>query len=230
MQFSFEPVRLCIFGSFYRGAAVIRRALELQRAHPDRVLLTGIATDDPTSPRVCPSRRVWQYVTDPTERNMVMELATQNAIPVWRESIKGDPFHAQFTSEWRPDICYMATFGQRVPARVFDVPRLGFYNFHPCVDRAWPSYVGGNPFQEMIAAKEQFGVLAMHQVDEEWDHGALIANSRRYSILRDDTVVSLHKKSAREAADMFEWHISPLIGLPDSGYQPSFPRAEEVAI
>ena len=230
MQHKSEPLRLCVFGSFYRGEAVARKVLELQAQFSDRIALVGIATDDPLSPRVSPSRRVWQYVTEPAEREMVPMLAAANDVPLWRESIKNDAFHDLFAREWRPDICYMATFGQRVPPHIFDVPHLGFYNFHPCVDRAWPSYVGGNPFQAMIDAKERFGVLAMHQVDEEWDNGALIALSQRYAVGADDTVPSLHRKTAAEAANMVEWHIRPFLGLPRPEYEPQLPAAKEVAV
>ena len=44
--------------------------------------------------------------------------------------VKTPEFERMFTEEWTPDLCLMATFGQLIPKRLFQVPRRGFYNFH----------------------------------------------------------------------------------------------------
>jgi len=215
-----EPVRVAVFGSYYQGKAVIDELLSLQAHYPAAISLVGIATDDPLSPRVSPQRRIWRFATQ-NEYGMIPEIANQNAIPVWSGSIKGDDFFEQFAEKWKPDICYMATFGQRVPERVFDIPRLGFFNFHPAVDREWPSYTGGDPFGGMIAAREPFCSLAMHAIDEEFDHGPLVAFSERVHIGAEDTILSMYKKTSLSTAEMVRWHLGSLrIVAPHESYQP----------
>jgi methionyl-tRNA formyltransferase len=114
----------------------------------------------------------------------------------------------------------MGTFGQKVPSSIFDSMPLGFYNFHPCVNRHWPSYVGGNPFRAMIENNEQECVLAMHEVDEQWDNGALVTFSRSFSIGSNDDVISLHKKTAIAAPELMEMHLNTFLNIPDIGRLP----------
>ena len=217
---AFRPIRVAVFGSYYQGKAVIEKLLELQQQYPDALCLVGVATDDPSSPRVSPQKRIWRFAA-PEEYDMIPKLAAENNIPVWTGSIKETSFYQQFAEDWRPDVCYMATFGQKIPAPVFDQPRLGFYNFHPAVDRAWPSYTGGDPFGGMIAAKEPFCSVAMHEVDEEFDHGPLLAFSEPVLIKTDDTILSMYKKTSATTADMVQWHLGEMkITSPVHNYKP----------
>lgn len=215
-----DPVRIAVFGSYHQGKAVIDKILELQRDNPNALCLVGIATDDPTSPRVSPQKRIWR-LADPSEYSMIPDVANQNGVPVWNGSVKQDQFSRMFAEEWKPDICYMATFGQRIPAHIFEMPRLGFFNFHPAVNRAWPSYVGGNPFQGMIDAKEPHCSLAMHAVDEQFDHGDLVAFSEPVPITPSDTILSMYKKTSPPTGEMVQWHLGELrIIPPHRNYKP----------
>jgi methionyl-tRNA formyltransferase len=225
-----EPVRVAVFGSYYQGKAVIEKLLELQNHHPDILRLVGIATDDPLSPRVSPQKRIWRFAT-PDEYEMIPEIANKNNVPFWNGSVKTDDFQHMYAEEWRPDICYMATFGQRVPIPVFDFARLGFYNFHPSVDRDWPSYVGGNPFQGMIDAQEPYCSIAMHEIDEEFDHGPLVAFSEPVPIKSDDTILSMYKKTSPTTADMVQWHLGELKIVPSyPNYRPKRAALLEAAV
>lgn len=207
------PLRLAIFGSFLRGSALIGEALALQKSHPEKIALVGIATDNPADRRILPHRRVWQYVPAPADREMVANLARAHGIAPWLDSIKTEEFRTRFEAEWRPDVCYMGTFGQLIPATLFSRPPLGFYNLHPCKPGTWPSYVGGNPFQAMLQAGERSGAVALHEVNEKWDDGRLVAFSRSYAIADGDDVVELHRRSSPEAAWLMGWHLRGLLGL-----------------
>ena len=44
--------------------------------------------------------------------------------------VKTPEFFEMFMDEWRPSLCLMATFGQRIPTPLINYPSLGFYNFH----------------------------------------------------------------------------------------------------
>ena len=215
-----EPARVAIFGSYHQGEAVIGKILELQKQYPDFIRLVGIATDDPRNNCVSPQRRIWR-LANPSDYDMIPQIAAQNNVPVWTGIVKGDDFFQEFSERWKPDVCYMATFGQLVPARIFDRSRLGFFNFHPAVDREWPSYAGGDPFGRMIAAKEPHCSVAMHEIDETFDNGKLVAFSPPVPIGPSDTVLSMYKRTSPPTAELVHWHLGELsIVPPRPNYHP----------
>jgi folate-dependent phosphoribosylglycinamide formyltransferase PurN len=214
-------LRVAIFGSFYRGEQLIRAILAFKHEHPRLIDFAGIATDDPFHPRTSPDKRVWQYLSDEEKAvhvRGIVTLAQAHKVPVWQGNIKGPKFASTFAA-WKPDVVYMGTFGQRIPRHLFEQPAYGFLNFHPTVDhRKWPSYVGGNPFSEMIAQGERHGAIALHEVNEEFDDGPLISFSGNFRLLPNDTVVALHQRTAVEAGKMVEWHLRELFGMPQPRY------------
>lgn len=211
-------VRVVVFGSFYRGYYVLHELL-----HGDASLLVevvGVATDDAAQAFVSPGKRVWQYPHVPAERTMVPSLAAAHGIEVYSGRVKTPEFYALMNERWKPDLCIMATFGQKINAELFDAPRLGFYNLHPCIDDGWPShYVGGNPFQALLDTHKSYTVIAMHRVDGGFDTGELIAYSERVAIPPHVGVVDLHKITSPVAGRLAAAQISQIIaraGAPQS--------------
>lgn len=203
-------MRVAVFGSFYRGYHVLHELLA--GALADRVEVVGVATDDPDQPFVSPAKRVWQYRHAQAERHMVARLAAEHGVPVWAGRVKTPEFYALFEKSWRPDVAVMATFGQKIDARLFGYPRLGFFNLHPCLDDGWPSrYVGGNPFQKLIDDGSPYCVIAMHQVDDGFDTGPLVAMSERIALPAGAGVVDLHKLTAPVAARLVVRELSRLL-------------------
>jgi len=205
-----DKIRLAVFGSFYRGREVLQEALQGRLARLVRVV--GVATDAPAQSYVSPRKRVWQYPHEPWEERMVTELAESAGIQVYDGRIKIEEFYALFSQRWRPDLCIMATFGQRIDARLFEYPRLGFYNLHPCLDDAWPSrYRGGNPFAALMAEGRTYGVIALHRVDADFDTGELIAYSPPFPLHPKVSVVELHKLTAPVAAELAARELERII-------------------
>lgn len=205
-----DKVRLAVFGSFYRGREVLREALQGRLA--PLVKVVGVATDAPDQSYVSPHKRVWQYPHEPWEERMVTELAEAAGIEVHDGRVKTEEFYALFSQRWRPDLCIMATFGQLIDARLFDYPRLGFYNLHPCLDDAWPSrYRGGNPFAALMAEGRTYGVIALHRVDANFDTGELISYSPHFPLHPNASVVELHKLTAPVAADLAATELERII-------------------
>ncbi|WP_123785222.1 formyltransferase family protein [Pseudazoarcus pumilus] len=204
-------LRVAVFGSFYRGYHVLHELLHGDLA--GRVCVVGVATDDPTQSFVSPTKRVWQYPHEPSERTMVARLAAEHGIECWSGRVKTPAFYARFEQHWRPDVAIMATFGQRIDARLYSFPRLGFFNLHPCKDDDWPShYVGGNPFQRLIDDGSDYCVIAMHQVDDGFDTGALRAFSERIPIPAGAGVVEMHKCSSPIAARLAARELATMTG------------------
>jgi methionyl-tRNA formyltransferase len=194
-------VRVAVFGSFYRGFYLLHEMLHGPIA--DRIEVVGVATDDPSSTWVAADRRVWQYPHTPAETTLVADLAQAQGLDVYTGKVNSEPFHAIIEQQWRPDICIMGTFGQRIKRRLIDVPRLGFYNLHPCIDDTWPSkYIGGNPFDALMRDGKTYTCVVMHQVDEGFDTGPFVAISDRIAIPPGASVTDMHKITSFSAAQL----------------------------
>lgn len=206
-----EKIRVAVFGSFYRGFYVLKELLSGPLSA--NLIVVGVATDDPTQNFVSPQKRLWQYPHTTQEEEMVKNLARLSGIDTYSGRVKTPEFYNIMESKWQPDLCVTATFGQKIDSRLFNAPPLGFYNFHPCIDDAWPSrYAGCNPFQALIDDHREYAVLAMHRVNECFDSGELIAYSEKIYIPDHVDVIDLHKITspiagkfaAREVARIIE--------------------------
>ena len=113
-------------------------------------------------------------------------MAREHGIPVYRGRIKTPEFERMFVEDWSPDLCLMATFGQLIPKRLFQVPRLGFYNFHHA-DDAWPSYPGPDPIAAMVRDGRTHLVLTIHKVTDVIDGGGSSHGPTRWGFPRGST-------------------------------------------
>jgi methionyl-tRNA formyltransferase len=187
-----RKIRVAVFGSFYRGYFVLHELLH--GALADTVEVVGVATDDPAERFVSPHKRVWQYPHTEAEQTMVERLAARHGLKAYKGRVKTPEFYALCEEQWRPELCIMATFGQRIDSRLFDYPRLGFFNLHPCIEDGWPSrYAGSNPFQALLDTGRDHAVIALHRVNDGFDTGDLIAYSEHIPIPPGVGVVDLHK-------------------------------------
>ena len=203
-------VRVAVFGSFYRGFHVLSKFLEEQLRQ--KVEGVGVATDDASQAFVSPGKRVWQYPHTLDEREMVQKLARSHGIDVYTGRVKTPEFYERMDEVWKPDLCIMATFGQKINATLHQKPPLGFFNLHPCIDDHWPSkYVGGNPFQALLDEGKTYSVIAMHHVDDGFDTGELVAYSERIAIPPNAGVVDLHKLTSPFAARLAASEIEKII-------------------
>lgn len=205
-------MNVVLFGSFYRGFFILNELLFGPLR--DRVRVVGVATDDPTAPFVSAHKRVWQYPHTRQEETLVADLARKHDIPVYTGRVKDADFYGIYEHQWQPDLCLMATFGQRIDARLFTRPTRGFYNFHPSDNGAWPScYAGGNPFSAMAEQGEPCCVMSLHEVDELIDHGRRVAVSDPIWIPPGASVVDMHKISSPMAALLLRRELPGLLGL-----------------
>lgn len=207
-------IRCAFFGSFYRGQAVLRELVTMKNR--GSIDLVGICSDDPSQSFVSPMKRVWQYPHQRFEEELVADEAAQAGMSVFQGKVKTTEFYSIFENEWCPDICFMATFGQKIDARLFSFPRLGFFNLHPSFDDAWPSYPGGNPFSEMIRDGKSYCVISMHLVDEGFDTGKLISRSPRIIIPKNASIIDLHKLTAVYAGFLVRNYCEHLLRLPET--------------
>ncbi len=204
-------IRVSLFCSLYRGEAMIEAIKDIHQKFPE-VVLVGVASDDPTKPWVNPEKRIWKHVQSKKEVDLVKNLAEEEGIPFWNDQINTEKFLDIYLNKWKPDVCYMGVFGQKIPEKIWSYPLFGFYNFHTCGGESWPSDVGGNPIGSLLARKKKRASIAMHEVDNKWDHGELVAFSDFFPINKHDNPLNINKLSSRLVREMIIWHISGLIG------------------
>ncbi len=87
----------------------------------------------------------------------------------------------------RPDLGVVASFGALIPQEVINWPKKGLLNLHPSL---LPKYRGPTPVPTAILNDERETGLTIIKVDEQIDHGPIIAQFKE-AIKKEDTSESL---------------------------------------
>ncbi len=207
-----RKIRIAMFGSFYRGYYMLDELLH--GPLKDHFTVVGVASDDVSESFISSKVRVWQYPHLPVEETMVERRSNQHDLPFYKGRIKCEAFYEKYEQEWAPDMCVSATFGQRIDARLFKFPGLGFFNIHPCIEDGWPSkYAGPNPFQALMDDGHDYAMAALHRVDDGFDTGELIAMSSRIAMPPHATVVDMHKITSPVVARFAAYELAKLAGV-----------------
>ena len=183
-------MRVAVFGSFLGGYYVLKELLSDELVH--RVEVKGVATDDPTQLFTHPNVRLWKYPHTRDDELLVPRFAQANGIPVYTGRVKSAEFYEVFFNQWQPDLCLMATFGQKIPNSLISYPSLGFYNFHHSGD-TWPSYPGPDPVAAMLQDGRKHLVLTIHKVTGVIDGGEFVARSHQVAIPEGINAVEMHR-------------------------------------
>jgi len=192
---------------------MLKTLLSFQKRFPE-IKIIGVATDDPTKAWTSPQKRLWQYPHTKEEEDMVADLAKKNGIPVWQGRVKTEEFSKIFSKDWMPDLCYMGVFGQKIPEAIWSSPLYGFYNFHSCAGLVWPSNGGPQAFESMASDGESRGAVAVHVVDNKFDHGPLVAFSEFFPFFRQESVMKTFKRTSPLIEKLMSWHLRKILGLP----------------
>ena len=140
------------------------------------------------------------------------DMARRRGLAAFDGRVKDEDFRDIFRNQWRPDLCLMATFGQRIDEFLFSKPPLGFLNLHPYDGGPWPSpYAGPNPFEAMLCDGSNACSIALHLVDDGFDTGALIAKTDPIPIPKGACVTDMHKITSLAAALMVRREVLRLI-------------------
>jgi methionyl-tRNA formyltransferase len=182
--------RIVVFGSFMGGFHVLNELLFGELA--DRVNVVGIATDDPAQPFTNAKVRLWKFPHTHDDEMMVRRLAAYHEIPIFTGRVKSPEFFATLRDDWQPDLCLMATFGQKIPNEIIALPRLGFFNFHHSAPE-WPSYPGPDPIAAMQRDGRKELVLTLHRVTDVIDGGDCFAQSHRVAIPDGINAIEMHR-------------------------------------
>lgn len=104
------------------------------------------------------------------------------------------------------DLFVVAAYGKIIPMDILALPRLGCINLHGSL---LPKYRGASPIQAAIAAGEPGTGVALMFMDEQVDHGPVLATVA-VPIDPQDTYASLEAKMADAAAELLVSHLDDL--------------------
>ncbi len=152
--------RFAFFGT-PEFAMIILEELELKGLLP---LLVVTAPDKPKGRKL---------IVTPSE---VKLWANAHNIPVLTpEKLKDEMFIAEISkTSW--DLFVVAAYGKIIPKNILEMPSHGVLNVHPSL---LPKFRGSSPIEGAILSDEKFTGVTIMQLDEEMDHGPVLAQRER---------------------------------------------------
>lgn len=114
--------------------------------------------------------------------------AEKHGIPVFQPVKVREDYDVILNTE--ADLIVTCAYGQIIPKKVLDYPRLGCINVHASL---LPKYRGGAPIHKcLLNGDKKTGITIMY-MDEKMDNGDIILQEE-YTILESDNVGTLHDK------------------------------------
>jgi methionyl-tRNA formyltransferase len=108
-----------------------------------------------------------------------------------------DESFLQSVAALRPDVGIVVAYGKILPAALLAIPRHGFLNVHASI---LPKYRGAAPIQRAIERGETTTGVTIMRVDEQLDHGPMLAIERT-EIGPDERTPSLVSRLSRLGAE-----------------------------
>lgn len=126
-------------------------------------------------------------------------LAQKHKIPVLQPpKLKDNQGFFEKLRSLKPDLGIIAAYGRIIPKEVLDIPKHGIINLHPSL---LPKYRGASPIQSAILIGEKETGVTIILLDEELDHGPILAQEKLL-IANDDTSLSLTEKLGKLGAKL----------------------------
>lgn len=137
-------------------------------------------------------------------RGMQTKIATQAKIAAKELKIPVQQIHnnlALFDLNLLKKISFalVADFGLIIPKKLLYIPKYGFWNIHPSL---LPKYRGPTPIQTALLNGEKETGVTIIQMDEQIDHGPILAQEK-ITVDINDTYSSLLIKLAAKAIFLF---------------------------
>jgi methionyl-tRNA formyltransferase len=129
----------------------------------------------------------------------VSEVALRGSIPLLRPEKVGDPETEAALDAAAPDLGVVVAFGQFIPKRIRELPRLGYcINGHASL---LPRWRGAAPIARAILAGDTTTGVSVMRVEKEMDAGA-VALQRSLDIDPDETAGELTTRVAALTAEL----------------------------
>ncbi|MDO8425747.1 MAG: methionyl-tRNA formyltransferase, partial [bacterium] len=99
--------------------------------------------------------------------------AREHGVSLWQPSTKQEL--TQLIRDRAPDVAVVVAYGRIIAADALAVPRHGFINLHPSL---LPRWRGPSPIAAAIAAGDQETGVTVMRIDDQMDHGPILAQER----------------------------------------------------
>jgi methionyl-tRNA formyltransferase len=143
----------------------------------------------------------------------IKEVALAASVPVFQPEKIRAPESERFLREANPDAVVIIAYGQIIPARLLNIPRLGWINLHASL---LPKYRGAAPIQWAIANGESITGVTSMRIDVGMDTGDIILQ-RETAIGPQETAPQLAERLAALGAPLI---AETLRGLRDETVTP----------
>jgi methionyl-tRNA formyltransferase len=130
---------------------------------------------------------------------LVQFIAEQNNIPFLTPENLNDKDFLQTIKNLQPDLILLTAYAKIIPSVLLKLPPQGFLNLHPSF---LPRYRGATPIQSTILAGDKETGVTLFLMDEQIDHGPIIANSKLLITNYQITYSELSKKLANLGAKL----------------------------
>src|SRR5208282_4972654 len=144
----------------------------------------------------------------------VKEAAVTAAIPVYQpQKVRAEESYEYFRNA-APDVVVIIAYGQIIPARLIEVPRLGWINLHGSL---LPKYRGAAPIHWAVASGEMRTGLTTMRIDSGLDTGPMLLKYET-AIAKDETAPELYARLAEAGAPLI---VETLRGLANGTITPT---------
>ena len=119
-----------------------------------------------------PHRQKSLPVRPPEDADSLAYMAYEEDLPLlsWQ---RGDEAEISLKiAEFEPQLVICSCFPWRIPASLLAIPQHGWWNLHPSL---LPAYRGPDPLYWQQQAGETRTGITLHQMDEEFDTGPILA-------------------------------------------------------
>ncbi len=124
--------------------------------------------------------------------------AAELGLDVYQPERIRDPAAVERLRAAAPDVLVVVAYGQIVPRSVLEIPRLGAVNVHASL---LPRHRGAAPIARAILAGDQKTGVTIMRMDEQLDHGPILA-ARSTPIAPDEDAVALTERLAEMGAQL----------------------------
>lgn len=121
-------------------------------------------------------------------------------------SLKDDEINKVLTN-LQADLFVVASYGKIIPKSILGIPKFGVINIHPSL---LPFYRGPSPIQTTLVNSDQTTGVSLILMDEQVDHGPLIAQEE-VEILPNDNFLELATKLFATGTKLLLNSINPFI-------------------
>jgi methionyl-tRNA formyltransferase len=115
----------------------------------------------------------------------VKAAAQELGLPVYQPARIRDPEAAERLRALSPDLLVVVAYGQIIPRSVLEIPRLGAVNVHASL---LPRHRGAAPVAHAILAGDHETGVTIMKMDEQLDHGPILATAPTTIGEREDAV------------------------------------------